>query len=101
MKKLLTAVIIMLFAVFSYADTVEIENECVHLNEVLGDDFPAIGIQCGFQPGDQKILPAAVIQTALKRSAIKTNAEIPAAVTVVRVGHRLSVDSVHSELADS
>ena len=84
-------------ALSAYGYDAVIQSDCIHVNELLGDEYPAIQIQCGFLPGDLKMLPSNVVATTLKRSNIAVP-EMPANFKVKRDGKRLTEDTVKEQL---
>ncbi|MDR0454850.1 MAG: flagellar basal body P-ring formation chaperone FlgA [Deferribacteraceae bacterium] len=96
MKKIFIAAIFTMYAFICSASFVEINGECVHLYELLGDEYPASPVQCGFQPGDQRLIPLGVINAVLKRSGLPAAAE--SSYTVYRAGYKLSEEVLRQEL---
>ncbi len=97
MKKAVIAMILTMYAAACYASEVEINGDCAHLHELLGDEYPAFPVQCGFQPGDRRILPSNVVNAALKRTGLSATAMDPVYI-VTRAGYRLSEETVRQEL---
>lgn len=99
MKILLTAAMlaILLFSpVFAQTDII-INTDCTYLTDLLPGDYPQVAVQCGFKPGDTKVLPPAVIYTALKRLALPMP-ELSGSFIVVRKGHLLTDDELAGKL---
>jgi len=97
MKKVLLAIIFSTYTLICSASYLEISGECVYLHELLGEEYPTVPVQCGFQPGDQRMLPPNVINTTLKRLGLPAIAE--SVYTINREGYKLSEEVVRQELA--
>ena len=96
MKKVLTAAIFVLYALTGNAATFEIDGDCVYLNELFGEEYPSFPVQCGFQPGDRRLLPPNVINSALKRAGLPDAAD--SFYTICRAGYKLSEEVIRQEL---
>ena len=89
--------VFMLWASGVLASETVINDDCVYLHELVEGSYPALAVQCGFRPGDRKILPANVVSTTLKRAALPVP-ELPAAFTVSRQGYRLTEEIIQAGL---
>lgn len=100
MKRLLSAVLLLFIANLAVAgeDVIKIQAECVYLNEILDENYPAFPVQCGFMPGDEKNVPASVVISNLKRNGL-TPPEMPAVFRVARSGYMLTEEALRQELS--
>ena len=75
----------------------EIEAACAYLNDLLGENYPSsISVQCGFSPGDRKLVLQTTVASALKRAGLYN---IPTGDFIIsRKGYILEGSVVHELL---
>ncbi|MDR2885076.1 MAG: flagellar basal body P-ring formation chaperone FlgA [Deferribacteraceae bacterium] len=99
MKKLFIAVLILISASV-FAQEVEISTNCVQATDLFGLGEPNLTVQCGFQPGDVKILPANVVATSYKRAGL-TPPALPQNFTIRRAGYMVDSETILQEISDA
>ena len=96
-RLILTLLMAALLTFGSFAAEVEIQSDCVSLQDLLGDNYPELSVQCGFLPGDTKIVPSGNVLSALKRNSLSPT-ELEESYTVTRAGVKLEPELVRTEL---
>jgi flagella basal body P-ring formation protein FlgA len=101
MKTLFAIVLMLLLTVLnSFGMNVTINDKCVYLKDIYPDIPRDAAVQCGFKPGERKVLPAQIVATSLKRAGIAYIIEEQTAVAVTRDGALIRSESVQNDIIE-
>jgi flagella basal body P-ring formation protein FlgA len=76
----------------------EISGDCVTLSEILGEDYPAAEVQCGFEPGETKNVSRSMVISTLRRIGAGQPELLSKSYPVKRSGHQLLEEYIEAEL---
>lgn len=98
--RIIYTLLILLFAINLYAaKEVQIDEECVYLDELTADYIVHKAVTCGFKAGESRYYSKEIISSYLKEEGIK--ATVLNDVKVTRAGENVSYEQIYNAVIDS